>query len=218
MSSSFEKDFCGGAFWNTTLTWDSEHPDFTKCFHKTILSWCPIIVLLFFSSLELPSYFSSNNPNRKIPWSPLTIIKLCATSGLVIVNIAEFILIGVTDSDDDPLTDVYPVDYITASVSQRIIYFVLLKWSSSYNFWNIYSRFMASFCNRRRNSFAKFWKQGPFHFWSWISFFVFPFDLFDNNLTSEDELGIENECPLPLETGYESKKENLNEQILKNIV
>ena len=116
MSSSFEKDFCGGAFWNTTLTWDSEHPDFTKCFHKTILSWCPIVVLLFFSSLELPNYFSSNNPNRKIPWSPLTIIKLCATSGLVIVNIAEFILIGVTDSDDDPLTDVYPVDYITASV------------------------------------------------------------------------------------------------------
>ena len=116
MSSKFEENFCGGDFWNTTLTWDSEHPDFTNCFQRTVLSWCPIILLLFFSGFELPNYFSSNNPNRKIPWSTLNITKLCATSGLIMVNITELILIGITGVDDDPLTDVHPVDYIAASV------------------------------------------------------------------------------------------------------
>jgi hypothetical protein len=29
MASSFEKDFCGGEFWNSNKTWNTDSPDFT---------------------------------------------------------------------------------------------------------------------------------------------------------------------------------------------
>ena len=116
MASKFESDFCNGSFWDTSLIWESKHPDFTNCFQRTILCWIPAFLLVLFCLLEVPHYFSSRNPNRKIPWSTLNIIKIIANVGLIIVNIAELILIAVTDSDKDVLTNVYPVDYVAASV------------------------------------------------------------------------------------------------------
>ena len=80
------------------------------------MCWIPAFLLVLFGLLEVPHYFSSRNPNRKIPWSTLNIIKIIANVGLIIVNIAEFILIAVTDLDKDVLTNVYPVDYVAASV------------------------------------------------------------------------------------------------------
>ena len=116
MTSKFEESFCNGSFWNVNLTWNSEHPDFTNCFQRTVIAWIPITVLVFFSLFEVPNYYSSKNPNRNIPWSVLNAIKLCSTASLVMVNVAELVVIIVTSSDDDPLTSVYPVDYVAASV------------------------------------------------------------------------------------------------------
>ena len=28
--------FCEGNFWDTSLTWDTNDPDFTACFHQTV--------------------------------------------------------------------------------------------------------------------------------------------------------------------------------------
>ena len=114
--SNFEQNFCNGTFWNSTLTWDSLHPDFTNCFQRTVMCWVPSLVLLFVGVFEIPTYFSASNTNRKIPWSILNGLKVGATLGLVIVNILEIALIVMTNADDDPMTNVAPADYVAASV------------------------------------------------------------------------------------------------------
>ena len=116
MTSKFETDFCNGSFWDTSMIWESQHPDFTKCFQTTILCWIPFLLILMFGILEVPRYFSSSNPNRKIPWSYLNAIKCGANVSLIIVNIAELILIALANHDDDDLTNVYPVDYVSATI------------------------------------------------------------------------------------------------------
>ena len=114
--SKFEQNFCNGTFWNSSLTWDSMHPDFTNCFQRTVLCWVPSLVLLFVGLFEIPSYFSAANINRKIPWSLLNGLKLGATLGLVIVNILEIALIVISNADDDPMTNVAPSDYVAVSI------------------------------------------------------------------------------------------------------
>ena len=91
--SHFEENFCGGQFWNYTLVWHSEQPDFTPCFQKTILSWVPLATILLLSLFELPGYFSRNNKNRNIRLNPFNITKLILTFFLIFTNLAELIYI-----------------------------------------------------------------------------------------------------------------------------
>lgn len=48
-------DFCGGQVWNNSLTWDTDYPEFSDCFLRTVNTWLPCGFLLL--SL-LPYYFA----------------------------------------------------------------------------------------------------------------------------------------------------------------
>ena len=47
--------FCPGPFWDVDLTWNTDSPDFTPCFHQTVLVYAPIVVGLVVALIELPS-------------------------------------------------------------------------------------------------------------------------------------------------------------------
>ena len=111
MSSSFEKDFCGGEFWNENKTWNTDSPDFTPCFQKTVLSWAPSVLFIFFAIIEGRRY--SKSENRNIPWTFLILTKTLLTGLLIVLCITELGFIIKTDQDDLPLTKIYPVDYVT---------------------------------------------------------------------------------------------------------
>ena len=111
MSSSFEKDFCGGEFWNVTKTWNTESPDFTPCFQKTVLSWSPSVIFAFFAIFEARSYRKSEN--RNIPWTFLILTKTLITCLLVILCLTELGFIIKIDADDLDTSKIYPVDYVT---------------------------------------------------------------------------------------------------------
>ena len=32
--------FCEGNFWDLALTWETDDPDFTPCFHQTVTDLC----------------------------------------------------------------------------------------------------------------------------------------------------------------------------------
>ena len=32
--------FCEGKFWDLSLTWETDDPDFTACFHQTVIDFC----------------------------------------------------------------------------------------------------------------------------------------------------------------------------------
>ena len=35
-----EGEFCEGKFWDLSLTWETDDPDFTACFHQTVRDFC----------------------------------------------------------------------------------------------------------------------------------------------------------------------------------
>lgn len=103
--------FCGSQFWNADITWNTDSPDFTPCFHKTVLAWSPTLILALFGLPEVRQYRKSSN--RKIPWTFLNLVKVLLTAMLILLAVTEFIFTILTDYDDKELTNIYPVDYIT---------------------------------------------------------------------------------------------------------
>ncbi|GAB0095977.1 multidrug resistance-associated protein 1 [Sergentomyia squamirostris] len=81
------EDFCGGPLWNETLTWASENPDFTPCFHKTLMVWIPCGFLIVLTPLEL--YFIASSKFGRIPWSILSIGKGIVTFLLFALSTAD---------------------------------------------------------------------------------------------------------------------------------
>ena len=121
MSTNFEEDFCGGQFWNLTQTWDTDNPDFTPCFHKTVLAWIPTSILALFSFNEYRIIKASDN--RTIPLNILNLSKLLFTCLLIVLTIVEFVYTIIIDNDDSELTNIFPVDYVTST-----IYFISYCW------------------------------------------------------------------------------------------
>eukprot|EP00095_Tigriopus_kingsejongensis_P003831 maker-scaffold2698_size13172-snap-gene-0.2 protein:Tk03831 transcript:maker-scaffold2698_size13172-snap-gene-0.2-mRNA-1 annotation:"multidrug resistance-associated protein 1 isoform x1" len=104
---SFE-EFCGGPIWDANLTWYTTDPDFTACFHKSVISWTPCFLFLILVPWEARKCFKS--VNRNIPWSLFSVSKVVLTLGLLVISVVELIYLFV-DSDN-----VHGVDYLTAAV------------------------------------------------------------------------------------------------------
>ena len=109
--TSFEEKFCGGEFWNEDKTWNTDSPDFTPCFQKTVLSWGPSVIFAFFALFEARRYRKSLN--RNIPWTFLMLAKILLTGMLIVLALTELGFTIYTDQDDNDLTEIYPVDYVT---------------------------------------------------------------------------------------------------------
>ena len=64
--------FCGDPLWDSNLTWYTETPDFTACFHATFLVYVPSIFLGL--TLPIQAYrWRYVCKNRLIPWTILNI-------------------------------------------------------------------------------------------------------------------------------------------------
>ena len=81
-------EVCGTPFWDENIVWNTDDPDFTPCFHKTVLIYCPALLLLLLSPFEL--YFQRSSQCRRIPWSLLNMARLTSTSCLLVITVAEF--------------------------------------------------------------------------------------------------------------------------------
>ena len=112
--TNFEENFCGGEFWNDNITWNTDNPDFTPCFHKTILSWTPSLIFLVFVINESRKYRKSSN--RNIPWNFWFLLKFLLTCMLIVLAITELVFTIIIDKDDNALTEIHPVDYTTVVV------------------------------------------------------------------------------------------------------
>lgn len=85
-------EFCSGPLWNTTLTWNSEKPDFTSCFHKTVLVYMPCFVLWILAPLEIWSNCKSSK--RFIQFSWVNVSKILLDFCLVATTTVELLLIN----------------------------------------------------------------------------------------------------------------------------
>ena len=71
---TFIMNLCDGPLWDTNLTWYTDDPDFTPCFHKLVLSSAPTVFLLLFLPLQI--FFAYNSKGRTVPWGKLNIVKI----------------------------------------------------------------------------------------------------------------------------------------------
>ena len=78
-----ERPFCEGPLWDLNLTWYTDNPDFTTCFHQTVLTYIPTIFIALLSPLSLWS--SSKNKDRSIPWTILSVTKIAVHFVLIIL-------------------------------------------------------------------------------------------------------------------------------------
>ena len=71
--------FCYSPLWDINLTWYPSYgqpPDFTPCFHKTVLVYTPAALLLLLSPIEFMRNNDPKNSNPSIPWGWMNILKL----------------------------------------------------------------------------------------------------------------------------------------------
>ncbi|XP_022256651.1 canalicular multispecific organic anion transporter 2-like, partial [Limulus polyphemus] len=118
-SSSSEK-FCYSPFWDLQVTWYTNQPDFTPCFHNSILIWMPCIFLWLLIPVEVTR--TKNLTGPPLPWTLLTISRLLLSLGLVVLTSTELILKIKLQKEGEA---VYGVEFCSAYT--KIITFVLVS-------------------------------------------------------------------------------------------
>uniref|UniRef100_A0A1B6EGY9 ABC-type glutathione-S-conjugate transporter n=1 Tax=Clastoptera arizonana TaxID=38151 RepID=A0A1B6EGY9_9HEMI len=81
--------FCGSKFWDANVTWNTENPDLTICFEKTILVWIPCVFLWVFSPLEV--YYILHSKYRDISWNLLNACKVFFNLVIIVHCIGDFV-------------------------------------------------------------------------------------------------------------------------------
>ena len=69
--------------WN--LTWNADVPDFTECFHRTVLVWVPCAALWLMAPFEV--YWLLHSRRGPVPLSPVNVVKMIVTSLLVSLSL-----------------------------------------------------------------------------------------------------------------------------------
>ncbi|KAL8573180.1 hypothetical protein ACOMHN_036165 [Nucella lapillus] len=108
MADADEGAFCGTAFWDDQVTWNTTEPDFTPCFQKTVLTCTPVAFLLLLTPYKL--YNLCHCKDRLIRWNWLNCTKL-AVCGLAAVAVAVQCLAAVVRHSKG--STVPPVDFFS---------------------------------------------------------------------------------------------------------
>lgn len=83
------EEFCGGKLWDLNLTWNTDHPDFTLCFQRTVLVWVPCF---FLWALLLPyARYLIRRPRVVLPHSRLNVAKLVITVVIIFLSTLDLI-------------------------------------------------------------------------------------------------------------------------------
>ncbi|KAG6802309.1 multidrug resistance-associated protein 1 [Apis mellifera caucasica] len=117
--------FCGTEFWNYNLIWNTDDPEITECFQKTVLVWVPCAFLWLFSGIEI--YYFLNSKNKNIPYTWLFISKQILIITLILLNIVD---LGIA-IHKSTYEKVYNVDYCTPII--RIVTFLKTSILVTYN-------------------------------------------------------------------------------------
>ena len=102
------QEFCNGKFWDLSVTWNTDDPDFTPCFENTVLAWLPAGFLILTTPFEITSWQDSKCP--KIPFTILNVTKILLTLALVGSCIAEIVIL---EGSDWPVGD---AEYVGSAV------------------------------------------------------------------------------------------------------
>ena len=112
--ASVGQEFCSGELWNQNLTWFTDSPDFTTCFHKTVLVYLPCAFLWLLSPFEVRANFVSSK--RFVPWTFLNVAKLGSYCLLALISILELIRFGLLKKNEEVDFEIEPADFAGSGV------------------------------------------------------------------------------------------------------
>ena len=82
--------FCDSPLWDVNLTWYNDNPDFTLCFHDTVLVYLPAALLWLLAGVEVAK--CRNSKNRGVPTTTLTIARLWLICALILFSLVDLFL------------------------------------------------------------------------------------------------------------------------------
>jgi ATP-binding cassette subfamily C (CFTR/MRP) protein 1 len=82
------RPFCSTPLWDLNQTWYTNNPDFTPCFHKTILQYFPFLLLLLLSPYQFYACYKSRH--RGIPISLICSTRVFLTTLLIVLELGVF--------------------------------------------------------------------------------------------------------------------------------
>ena len=111
-----ESHFCNGALWDLNVTWYTDRPDFTTCFHSTVLIYVPCLFLLLTMPLKLYEWRNPNanqlrNPSSKcrfvtfLRFGIQTLLIILSICGLIL-NMTEIWTFSTSDEYAKPISEV----------------------------------------------------------------------------------------------------------------
>ncbi|KAI1299647.1 ATP-binding cassette sub-family C member 3 [Halotydeus destructor] len=102
--------FCGSELWDLNITWYTNNPDFTPCFHKTVLIWVPCAFLFLVSPYEIHKIRTAAVIEQRVPWTLLSLMKILVAFSLAVLSSIDLVNALVNWSER------YLVDIYTPSI------------------------------------------------------------------------------------------------------
>lgn len=97
--------FCRSPIWNTSLTWNTSSPDFTPCFHNTVLAYAPFVFIMILTPVQL--LWCSRSGNVSVPWNKCNVSKVIANVLLILVSFSSIVFEAI--SGDNQISKVISV-------------------------------------------------------------------------------------------------------------
>ena len=80
-------EVCATPLWDIDITWWTDDPDFTPCFHQTVLVLAPALYILLLSPLQ--AYLLCVSQARNIPWCVRNTLRMVATAALIAISLLD---------------------------------------------------------------------------------------------------------------------------------
>ena len=105
------REFCSDPLWDLNITWYTDQPDFTKCFHSTVLVYVPCSIVYFGIIVKL--YTWKRSKSREIPWTPTLFGRLLFNSIIILVSGIQWIMEMVYLNENRPMSSIIsPLVYL----------------------------------------------------------------------------------------------------------
>ncbi|KAI1286674.1 ATP-binding cassette sub-family C member 3 [Halotydeus destructor] len=115
---------CSSEIWDLNATWYSENPDFSPCFHETVLEWIPCAVLWLSAPYVIYKVRRAEGSADAHPWTLLAILKIIFAYSLTILSLSEAISAEAYATKSNPIEYYTPfiklITFLYASVMMRL--------------------------------------------------------------------------------------------------
>ena len=119
------RPFCLTPLWDLNLTWYTDNPDFTPCFHKTVLQYVPLFLLLLLSPYQL--YALARSRHRGVPISLICSTRILLTILLIALELVVFVWFLVKQTFEETSDVVAPFANLVAYLLAFTLHILCVK-------------------------------------------------------------------------------------------